>query len=86
MSNSTYGSRAKGIIEGLEDSPGEKSKKVNDQKNRPVKEQTMKRSFLLTPKQVERVYLLKAKNSDKTLSTIVGEAIDAYYERQSAGE
>ena len=39
-----------------------------------------KRSFMLENSQIEKLYLLKARNNDMTLSEIVGNAIDDYYE------
>ncbi len=88
MSKSRYKGKAKGIMDGLEDheekSNGvkdEKSKSVNKGKNDSSKEDRKKRSFILSETQVEKLYMLKAKNKDKTLSAMVGEAIEEYYEQ-----
>jgi hypothetical protein len=35
---------------------------------------------MLENSQIEKLYLLKARNNDMTLSEIVGNAIDDYYE------
>lgn len=59
----------------------EKSKRVNKQESKGVNEQKSKRSFMLTDKQIEMVYLLKSKYKDKDLSAIVGEAIEEYYKK-----
>ena len=69
----------KGALEGLEDNDEE----VKEGKNKNSKEEKKKRSFTLTSSQVEKIYLLKAKNSDMTLSEIVGQAIDEFYESKS---
>lgn len=94
-----FGSKAKGIMEGLEEeneekqevkeekkeeSKEEKNKRVKEEKNKEVKAPRKKRSFTLTPGQVEKIYLLKAKNNDMTLSEIVGEAIEEYYEKRNS--
>jgi|Wag4MinimDraft_13_1082653.scaffolds.fasta_scaffold06223_2 hypothetical protein len=75
----------KGIIDGLEDTENEsekeeKSKRAKEQKNKSSKEEKKKRSFMLENSQIEKLYLLKARNNDMTLSEIVGNAIDDYYE------
>jgi hypothetical protein len=83
----------KGIMDGLEDSEKEvekskgskedKSKRVKEDKNKSSKEEKKKRSFMLTNSQIEKIYLLKAKNSNMTLSEIVGQAIEEFYESES---
>ncbi|MFW6026490.1 MAG: hypothetical protein ACOCRX_09115 [Candidatus Woesearchaeota archaeon] len=81
----------KGIMDGLEDNENEKSKSSKEEKNKRVKEEKSKsskvekkkRSFMLTSKQIEKIYLLKAKNNDMTLSEIVGQAIEEFYESKS---
>jgi hypothetical protein len=75
--------KAKGILDGMNEdaeSEEEKSKRVKEEKSKSSEVEKMKRSFMLTSKQVEKIYLLKAKNSEMTLSEIVGRAIDSYYE------
>lgn len=69
----------KGALEGLENNDEE----VKEDKNKKSKEEKKKRSFTLTSSQVEKIYLLKAKNSDMTMSEIVGQAIDEFYESES---
>jgi len=69
----------KGALEGLENNDEE----VKEDKNKKFKEEKKKRSFALTSSQVEKIYLLKAKNSDMTMSEIVGQAIDEFYESES---
>jgi hypothetical protein len=69
----------KGALEGLENNDEE----VKEDKNKKFKEEKKKRSFTLTSSQVEKIYLLKAKNSDMTMSEIVGQAIDEFYESES---
>jgi len=83
----------KGIIDGFnnndEESEGnksskeEKSKGIKEDKNKSSKEGKKKRSFMLKNSQIEKIYLLKAKNSDMTMSEIVGQAIDEFYESES---
>ena len=94
MSNDKFKNKAKGIMDGLEDeenlnSKEEKSERIKDEKNKSSKEyknknseeEKIKRSFTLTETQVEKIYLLKAKNSSMTLSEIVGTAIEKYYDQ-----
>ena len=88
MGEGRYGDKAKGIIDGLEDSEKnsdkvneEKSKRADTEKNNSLKDEKKKRSFMLTESQVEKLYMLKAKNSDRTLSAMVGEVIEEYYKR-----
>lgn len=83
----------KGIMDGLEDdnkenksSKEEKNKRVKEEKNKSSKEETKKRSFMLTNSQIEKLYLLKAKNSDMTLSKIVGQAIEKFYESNTKSD
>ena len=79
-----------GILEGLNtlDNPADtenkeeqKNKRVEEEKKKDIKEQKSKRSFMLTASQIEKIYLLKAKNPDKDLSVIVGNAIDLYFDK-----
>ena len=76
--------KAKGILKRMEDDDEnekeEKSKRVKEQKNKSSKVEKKKRSFMLENRQIEKLYLLKARNNDMTLSEIVGNAIDDYYE------
>jgi hypothetical protein len=78
--------KAKGIWDGLKESDEneskkeEKSKGIKEQKNKSSKVEKKKRSFMLENSQIEKLYLLKARNNDMTLSEIVGNAIDDYYE------
>lgn len=58
-----------------------KSEKIKKMVKRKNSEHKSKRSYMLTDKQVEMVYLLRAKYWDKDLSDIVGEAIEEYYKR-----
>ena len=86
MSNDKFKNKAKGIMDGLEDeenlnSKEEKNERIKDEKNKNSKEEKIKRSFTLTESQVEKIYLLKAKNSSMTLSEIVGTAIEKYYDQ-----
>ena len=83
----------KGIMDGLEDneednkknkgSKEEKSKRVKEEKSKSSKEEKKKRSFMLTNSQIEKIYLLKAKNSNMTLSEIVGQAVEEFYKSKS---
>jgi len=59
----------------------QESKGVKGEKNKSVKEQKSKRSFMFTASQIEKIYLLKAKHPDKDLSVIVGDAIDLYFDK-----
>ena len=79
-----------GILEGLstlenpsdtENKEEQKKKGVKGEKKKNIKEQKSKRSFMLTASQIEKIYLLKAKNPDKDLSVIVGNAIDLYFDK-----
>ena len=76
--------KAKGILAGMDDAEEsekeEKSKRVKEQNNKSSKVEKKKRSFMLENRQIEKLYLLKARNNDMTLSEIVGNAIDDYYE------
>jgi len=38
---------------------------------------------MLTNNQIEKIYLLKAKNNSMTLSEIVGQAIEEFYESKN---
>lgn len=71
-----------GILSGLQDMPDINSG-VKEQESKRVKEQESntktKRSFMLTDKQIEMLYILKSKNKDKDLSELVGEAIEKLY-------
>ncbi len=78
--------KAKGIREGLEDGENntdgvkeQKSKSIYTDKSKDIKEEKKKRSFMLPVGDIEKIYLLKGKNPDKTLSEIVSEAIKEYY-------
>ena len=44
--------------------------------------ETAKRSYYLTDKQIKRVLLMNAEFRDKSMSEIVGEAINEYYEKR----
>lgn len=81
----TIQGKAKGILSSLaenNEAKEEKQENIKEEKSNRVKEDKKKRSFMLGEKQVERLYILKAKNSDKTLSELVCEAIDKYYEEK----
>lgn len=75
----------KGIMDGLEDNEKENknSKRVKEDKSKRVKEEKKKRSFMLTNNQIEKIYLLKAKNNNMTLSEIVGQAVEEFYKSKS---
>lgn len=80
----------KGIMDGLENndkeskgSKEEKSKRVKKEKSKSSKEEKKKRSFMLTNSQIKKIYLLKAKNSNMTLSEIVGQAVEEFYKSKS---
>lgn len=80
MSNKTLSSISKGILDGL-DSTETEAINSKEQKSKRVKEgKKKKRSFMLTEKQIKRLYELKYDLVEKDLSTIVGEAIEMYYE------
>jgi hypothetical protein len=81
--NDKLDKKAKGIYDGLAEMENDDDKKVKKSKNKKSKEEKKKRSFTLTSSQVEKIYLLKAKNSDMTMSEIVGQAIDKFYESES---
>jgi hypothetical protein len=56
---------------------------VNEPVVQPVKESRVKRCYMLTDSQLQRLIMLKAKlYRDKDLSDIIGMAIDSYYELQ----
>lgn len=81
-----------GILDGLNDlesndlesnefeSEETKSKYIKEYKSKSSLDKKSKRSFMLTERQIEMIYLLKAKNPNKDLSTMVGEAIEKYFE------
>jgi len=67
---------SKGILDSLQDAEDitlkeYKSKKVNKSKS--------KRSFMLTDEQIRMLYELKLKFLHEDLSTILGKAIENYY-------
>ena len=72
-----------GILDGLnelENSTEDSNHTTKEYKSKFSLEKKLKRSFMLTEKQIEMVYLLKAQNPSKDLSTLVGEAIEKYFE------
>ncbi|MFW5891653.1 MAG: hypothetical protein ACOCUI_05490 [bacterium] len=75
MSSDNIKNKAQGIINGLENM--EKSKK--EENNKRVDKEKSKRSFMLTKEEIEKIYILKAKFQDKTLSELVGKAINLLY-------
>lgn len=75
MSSDNIKNKAQGIINGLENM--EESKK--EENNKRVDKEKSKRSFMLTKEEIEKIYILKAKFQDKTLSELVGEAINLLY-------
>ena len=93
MSNDKIKDKAQGIMDGLESMEGEnkeakeeKSNKVNTEKNKRANKDKSKRSFMLTKDEIEKIYVLKAKFQDKTLSKIVGEAINLLYNKVNESE
>ena len=80
--NDEITNKAKGIMDGLENMDDEKENKgVNKEKSKRVNKEKKKRSFMLTEDEIEKIYIMKAKSQDKTLSQIVGNAIDLLYKR-----
>lgn len=67
---------SKGILEGLED---DNNLKAKEDKSKSVNNPKSKRSFMLTDNQVKMLYELKLKLIHEDLSTIVGKAIENYY-------
>lgn len=60
------------------------SKRIKEEESKGVKEEKSKkkkRSFMLTDYQIQLLYVLKGEQIDKDLSTIVGEAIELYFDR-----
>ncbi|MBM7624917.1 hypothetical protein [Sporohalobacter salinus] len=55
-----------------------KNTKSNQDESKIIKK---KRSFMLKENQIEKLYMMKAKDRNKTLSEIVGKAIDLFYEK-----
>lgn len=51
------------------------SKNVSEDESKKIK-----RSYMLSEEQIEKIMLLKVKSKKKDYSTIVGEAIDFYFE------
>jgi len=93
MSNDKIKDKAQGIMDGLENMEGEdkeakeeKSNRVNKDNSKRVNKDKSKRSFMLTKDEIEKIYVLKAKFQDKTLSKIVGEAIDLLYNKVNQSE
>lgn len=84
--------KGKGILNGLNEinemeEEQEKSKEEKNSKNKDTKDNEKKskiakkkRSFMLKEDQIERLYMMKAKDRNKNLSQLVGAAIDLYYE------
>ena len=72
----------KGIMDGLKDND-EQNKNSKEEKSKRVKEEKKKRSFMLTNSQIKKIYLLKATNNNMTLSEIVGQAIEEFYESKN---
>ena len=67
---------SKGILEGLED---DNNLKAKEDKSKSVNNPKSKRSFMLTDKQIRMLYELKLELIHEDLSTIVGKAIESYY-------
>jgi hypothetical protein len=85
MKNNNLGKVGAGILSSLEEMEDINSAGVKEQKSNGVKEDKSntpktKRSFMLTDKQIEMIYILKSKSPKKDLSEIVGEAIEKAYE------
>lgn len=93
MSDDKIKNKAQGIMDGLEsmeeENKGvkeEKSKGINDKKSKRVNKEKNKRSFMLTKDEIEKIYLMKSKFQDKTLSEIVGEAVNLLYKKINESE
>lgn len=59
----------------------ENNKTIKEQNNKKTDEEKSKRSFMLTHNQIKELYELKQEFINKDLSTMVGEAIDDYYNK-----
>lgn len=68
---------SKGILDGLME-----TNKISESKSKKVNEQKSKRSFMLTDDQIRMLYELKLKFIHEDLSTIVGKAIEDFYNIQ----
>lgn len=68
---------SKGILDGLME-----TNKISESKSKKVNEQKSKRSFMLTDDQIRMLYELKLKFIHEDLSTIVGKAIEEFYNAQ----
>lgn len=78
-----------GILSGLQEMEDINSTGVKEQESKRVKEgknntAKTKRSFMLTDRQIEMLYILKSKNKNKDLSELVGEAIEKLYDEIEA--
>lgn len=70
-----------GILSGLEEmNQSDQVQEIKKEVVKVVKEEKIKRSYMLTEDQIDRVLLLKMKRKVKDYSIVVGEAIDFYYE------
>ena len=85
MSNDKIKDKAQGIMDGLENMEGE-DKEAKEEKSNRVNKDKSNRSFMLTKDEIEKIYIMKAKFQDKTLSKIVGEAIDLLYNKVNQSE
>lgn len=76
----------KGIMAGLEEMESngvieQKNISVKVKKSKGIKEQKIKRSFMLTEEEIDMVYMLKMKFKKEDYSEIVGKAIREYYKK-----
>jgi len=76
--------KAQGIMDGLEEMENEadtnkENKSGKEKKSKRANKDKSKRSFMLTEDEIKKIYIMKAKFQDKTLSEIVGEAVNLLY-------
>lgn len=77
-----YTASATGIQQSVEGKTSQEALKEMEDLIDEIKlnEIKIKRSFMLTESQIDKLFLIKRINKSKTLSEIVGEAIEIYYD------
>lgn len=73
---------SKGILDGLnDDEQPQKNKRIKEEKSKDVEEKC-KRSYMLPPKTIRKLEMVKIQETGITLSELVKEAIDLLYEER----
>lgn len=75
-----YTASAPGIQQSVEGQTSQEALKKMEKLIEEIKLNETKRSFMLTESQIEKLFQMKMIYRNKTLSEIVGDAIDIYYD------